>query len=148
MFRRVFKYLGNSEAASLVVDALLYQATGLEASSPSEEEILLGTQNARGIHKFQLGKRKMPHIATIESWMFGKEYGAIKFDNPMDIGNIFSVSSFAFATRVEAFWTVRYFLCGVAPTERDRQKLREDLAENDKQLTQMMENLSRPSTEQ
>jgi hypothetical protein len=97
-FGEFSKYFENHEIASLVIDALLYQATGLEATSPADDEILLGTQNARGIHKFQVAKRKMPHIASIESWMFGKEYGAIKYDRPMEIGNILSVSSFAFAT--------------------------------------------------
>jgi hypothetical protein len=143
-FGEFSKYFENHEIASLVIDALLYQATGSEATSPTDDEILLGTQNARGIHKFQLARRKMPHMASIESWMFGKEYGAIKFDNPIEIGNILSVSSFAFATRVQAFWRARELLYDVAPTEGDRQKLREDLAENDKNLIQMMETFSRP----
>src|SRR5712691_6730532 len=85
-FRELSTYVGDNEIASVLVDALLYQATGCEARSPTSDELLfLGTHNARGIHKFQVALKKTPRIAAVEARVFGKEFGAIVFGSPMDI---------------------------------------------------------------
>src|SRR6266436_1573453 len=66
-FRELTEYVGDNPTASLLTDALLYQATGFEAASATQEQILhYGTHNTRGIEKFQLARKLMPHVQDIE----------------------------------------------------------------------------------
>jgi hypothetical protein len=71
-FSEFTKYFGDNDVASVVVDALLYQATGFDAGSLTEEQLLFaGTHEVRGIHKFQVARKSKPHIGDIEAWTFG-----------------------------------------------------------------------------
>jgi hypothetical protein len=117
---------------------LLYQATGSEAGSPTEEELLDSvTQNVRGIQKFQAARKSMPHIGDIEAWIFGREFSAIVSGEPKDISNIVSVSPFSLIARVRSHWHIRYLLYGVLPTEEEKQAL-EDAVRNRLEGTQDM----------
>lgn len=139
-FTKVSKFVGDNEIASLLVDALVYQATGCEARSPSQDELLsLGTQDARGIHKFQLAHKIMPHIGDIEAWMFGKEFGAIVYESPMDIAYILSVSPFTLVARVRARWHIKYLLYGTPPTKQDEEALEVVLKKQKQDLQKMID---------
>jgi hypothetical protein len=145
-FSEMTKHLGNSDIASVVVDALLYQATGLEAGSPNEEELLFaGTQNTRGIHKFQVARKSMPHIGDSEAWTFGKEFSAIFSGSAMDIAHVVSVYSFSLVTRVQSRWHIRYLIYGTLPTKEDEQALDAVLKKQKKDLQEMVHKF--PKTE-
>jgi hypothetical protein len=137
VFTELCTYVDNKEIASLLVDALVFQATGKEAGCPRQDELLLSTQNVRGIGKFTLAHQKTPHIGDIEAWTFGKEFGAIVFDSPMDIINIIAVSSFSLIYRVRAQWSVKFLLYGTRPTEADKSALDEMLKKQAEGLQKM-----------
>jgi hypothetical protein len=145
----VFSILSNdlgNDIASVLVDALLYQATGCEAAALPDGEpplFLLGCEKVRGIHKYHVARQKMPHIGDIEAWTFGKEFGSIVYGNPMDIAHIMSVSALAFAARVRAQWSVKFVLHGTKPTKEDEEKLRACLEGHDKNLEKMADALSK-----
>jgi hypothetical protein len=137
-FAAFMEHLGDVDSASALVDALLYQATGSEAGSPTEEELLDSvTQNVRGIQKFQAARKSMPHISDIEAWIFAREFSAIVSGEPKDISNIVSVSPFSLIARVRSRWHIRYLLYGVLPTEEEKQAL-EDAVRNRLEGTQDM----------
>jgi hypothetical protein len=139
-FTELKKHLGENDVASVLVDALLYQATGLEAGSTTEEELLSsGTQNTRGIHKFQLARKSQPHIGDIEAWTFGKEYSAIISGNPLDLAYIVSASAFSLVARVRAQWRIRHFLYGTPPTKEDEQALEAALKKQKKSMQEMID---------
>ena len=57
-FQEKLSYCENKEFASILVDALTYEATGQVATVPTEKEVrILGTQNHRGIAKFSVASR-------------------------------------------------------------------------------------------
>jgi len=139
-FTELTKHLGDSDVASVLVDALLYQATGFEAGSPAEEQLLFaGTHDTRGIHKFQIAHKSKPHIGDIEAWTFGKEFSAIVSGSPMDIAYIVSVSPFSLVARVRARWRIRYLLYGAHPTKEDEQALAAALKKQEKSLQEMID---------
>lgn len=138
-FSEFSKYFGDSDIASVLVDAFLYQATGFEADSPTEEQLLFaGTHNTRGIHKFQIAWKSMPHIGDSEAWIFGKEFSAIASGNSKDIACIVSVSPFSLVARVRARWLIRYLLYGTPPTKEDEQALEVDIKKQEKSLKEML----------
>lgn len=146
VFTELSKHLDDADAASVVVDALLYQATGFEAGSPTEEELLFaGTQNTRGIHKFQVARKSKPHIGDVEAWIFGKEFSAIVSDSPMNFAYVISVSPFSLVVRVRARWCIRYLLYGTLPTQEDEQALDAILKKQKKDLQEMVDKF--PKTE-
>ena len=139
-FTEFSKHFGDNDVASVLVDALLYQATGFEAGSPTEEQLLFaGTHDTRGIHKFQVARRSKPHIGDIEAWTFGKEFSAIVSGSPMDIAYIVSVSPFSLVARVRARWHIRYLLYGRPPTKEDEQALEAALKKQEKSLQEMID---------
>jgi hypothetical protein len=139
-FAELKDYVSDNDLASVLVDALLYQATGFEAGSPTEDELLFqGTQNTRGIHKFQVARKRTPHIGDIEAWTFGKEFGAIVSGSPLDIANIVSVSPFSLVVRVRARWQIRQLLYGTPPTKEDEEALDAALKKQEKGLQEMIE---------
>jgi len=74
-FDEVSEYCGNKEISSLLVDALLYEATGSEASASNEFEVMFeGTQDSRGIHKFAVAQEKLAHIKDVGAWLFGRNW--------------------------------------------------------------------------
>jgi len=138
-FTELTQHLGDSDVASVLVDALLYQATGFEAVSPTEEQLLFaGTHDTRGIHKFHIARKSKPHIGDIEPWTFGKEFSAIVSGSPMDIAYIVSVSPFSLVARVRAQWRIRYLLSGTLPTKEDEQALAAALKNQEKSLQEMI----------
>jgi hypothetical protein len=143
-FTELKEHLGDNDIASVLVDALLYQATGLEAGSPTEEELLFaGTQNTRGIHKFQVARKSKPLIGDVEAWTFGKEYSAIISGSPLDIAYIVSVSAFSLVARVRARWHIRYLLYRTSPTKEDKQALEAALKKQEKSMQEMIDGFSK-----
>jgi hypothetical protein len=137
-FDEVLAYSGDKELSSLLVDSLLYQATGCESSSPTESDILDGgTQNARGIHKFVMGRKLMPHIGDMTAWLFGKEVAALD-GKPNEIGIILSVAPFSIMVRGHAKWTTRHFLYGSSPTEAEQLAFETLLTEQNQKLFDMV----------
>jgi hypothetical protein len=143
-FKELMTYVGDNDIASLLVDALLYQATGFEASSCNEEDLLLrGTHNMRGIHKYHVARKSRQDMADVEAWEFGKEFSAIVSGRPWDGATIVSVAPFSLGTRVQARWVMRYLLYGTPPTEEDEQALTAVLKEQEKTLQDMTDKLTR-----
>lgn len=123
-FREVTEYTGDNAIASLLTDALLYQVAGVEPASATEEEVLdSGTHHVRGIQKFQVARKLMPHIADIEGWTFGKEYSAIISDSPKDFANVTGGAFLSLSRRVQARAHVRYLLYGTLPTKTEQQAM-------------------------
>jgi hypothetical protein len=150
VFSLVFmEHLGDSDSASALVDALLYQATGSEPASPAEDEEAVSdavTQNVRGIHKFLVARKTMGHLGDVEGWIFGREFSAIVSGDSRDIAKIVSVSTFCLATRVYARWHIRYLLYGVMPTEEDKQALEVSLKNQVKNFQDMIDGLGNPQS--
>jgi hypothetical protein len=131
-FTELTKYLNNNEVASILGDALLYQATGCEASSPTEDELVFaGTQNRRGIQKFQDARKSMPDIPAIEAWIFGKEYSVIISGAPARATQVMSVGPFSLGVRVRARWHIRRLIYGTPPTKDDEQALVRDIKQQE-----------------
>jgi hypothetical protein len=146
-FSETKKYFGDNAIASVLVDALLYQATGFEANSPTETQLLVaGTHNIRGIHKFQVARKSnksKPHIGDTDAWSFGKEFSAILTGNPDDIAYIVSCFSFSLIARVQARWDVRYLLYGTLPTKEEQQGLKVSLKKQEEELQKIVDEFSR-----
>jgi hypothetical protein len=137
-FEEVFSYCGDNELSSLLVDSLLYQATGYEASSPNQSEIIdEGTHNSRGIQKYLLGRQQFKHIGDTQAWFFGKEVGAI-YGDPKDIAIIFGVSTFSIAARIYAKNACVFSLYGSLPNEAEQKKFQVWLEEMNKQLIELI----------
>jgi hypothetical protein len=150
VFGALSKHLDNRDIASVLVDALIFQATGFEAGSPTEEELMFGgTQNTRGIHKFQLAHQRLPHIGDIEAWTFGKEFSAIESGSPLDFVNIVAVSSFSLIMRVRASWLIKYILYGTHPTKQDEESLKTALDKQKEDLKKLSDSMvdSFPNTQ-
>ena len=143
-FSEFTKYFGDNDVASVVVDALLYQATGFEAGTPTEHQILFtGTHHTRGIHKYQVAHKATPHIGDIEAWTFGKEFSAIVSGSPLDIACVVSVSPFSLIMRGQARWHVRYLLYGTPPTKEEEQALEAAIKKQEKSLQAMIDGFRR-----
>ncbi len=133
-FDEVSEYCGNKEISSLLVDALLYEATGSEASASNEFEVMFeGTQNSRGVHKFAVAQEKMAHIKDVGAWLFGSEVAAIE-GHPKDIAIVMSVSTFSILLRRQAKWTIRFLLYGTMPNESEREEFYASLSELNNRL--------------
>jgi hypothetical protein len=123
-FREVTEYIGDNTIASLLTDALLYQVTGFEAASPTEEQVLYGgTHNVRGIQKFQIAGKLMPRIADIEGWTFGSEYSAIISGRPKDFSNVIKGAFLSLPRRARVRAHVRYLLYGTTPTKAEQEAM-------------------------
>jgi len=141
-FDAVFSYCGDKQLASLLVDSLLFQATGYEASSPTESEIWdEGTHSARGIHKYLLARQQFKNIGDIQAWVFGKEVAAIH-GNPKDIAIILGVSTFSFAARIYAKNAGAFSLYGSLPTEAEQKAFQASLEKMNKQLLDTINKIS------
>jgi hypothetical protein len=139
-FTELAKLVADYELVSVSIDALVYQATGSEAGSSTEEEVLsTGTQNTRGIHKFQVARKIMPHIGDIDAWVFGKEFSAIMSGSPMNIAYIVPVSPFSVMARFQARWHVRHVLYGTSPTKEDEQALEVAIKQQEKSMKEMID---------
>ena len=129
VFSEFADHFGDTDVAWLLVDALLYQATGFEADSPTNEQLLYaGTHDTRGAQKFCIARKIKPHLEDVEGWIFGKEFSAIVTGSPLDLAYITSVAPSSVEMRVHARWIIRYVLHGTLPTEKDHQVLKSLLA--------------------
>jgi hypothetical protein len=136
-FDEVYAYCSDKEVASLLTDALLYQATGCEAGTATEDQVLHeGTHATRGVHKFAFAKTKMEHIGDVIAWLFGKEIAALQ-GTPGDIAVIIAVAPVSMMLRVHAKWTIRYFLYGQLPTETEQEQLNQVVAKMQKDARQI-----------
>lgn len=146
-FQELCTYSEDKEVASVFVDALLYQATGSEPTSPTEMEFRFeGTHKARGLQKYVMARQQLKHIGDNVAWLFGKEVAALRGD-PNDVADVVSVSSVSFLLRVHAKWIVRYFLYGTWPTEAERESLQKTLAKQEKELFEIFKTPPNKSTQ-
>jgi hypothetical protein len=123
-FRELTEYVADEAIASLLTDALLYQATGFEAASATQEQILhYGTHDTRGIEKFQMARKLMPHVQDIEGWVFGSEYSAIVSGRPKHFANVTEGTFFSLPRRVSARIHIRYLLYGTLPTKTEQEAM-------------------------
>ncbi len=138
-FDAVFSYCGDKQLASLLADSLLYQATGYEASSPTNSQIWdEGTQRARGISKYMLSRQQFKDIGDIQAWVFGKEVSAILHGNAKDISIILGLRNFSIVVRMNAKNACAFSLYGTLPTEAEQRAFQASLEETNKQLTEML----------
>lgn len=121
-FEEILIYCGDKEISSLLVEALLYEATGFETSAPRDDDILLSeTHETRGIYKYLLERQKKKHITDTAGWLFGKEVAAI--ERRRSIGTIVAVSPFSHSIRRQAQWMIRFLLHGIEPSAEEREAL-------------------------
>jgi hypothetical protein len=134
-FSEAYEFCGDKEIASLLTDAMLFQATGSEAGSPTEDQILNeGTHTVRGIEKFKSAARMG---FKEESQVFGKEIATLQ-GHRGEIGTIVSVAPISVMLRVHAKWAIRYFIYGTLPTKDEEQKLNELVTKMGKNLREIL----------
>jgi len=121
-FAEAFECCGNMEIASLLTDALLYQATGSEPGSATKQQFLENaTQAVRGVQKYKLASEMGWKEA---GYLFGKEIAALQ-GHSGDFLEIASVEPRSLELRVYAKWRIRYFLYGEFPTKTEQEKARQ-----------------------
>jgi hypothetical protein len=136
VFNRLIEDLGDNTVASLFVDALLYQATGHEASlSPEDAPIFNGnTHEIRGIHKYQVAAKKFAHIGDSDAWAFGKEFSSIASDNPANIYYIVEAVPYSILARARAKWIYNSVVHGVKHTEEEEHALQHSIKEQSEKI--------------
>jgi hypothetical protein len=122
-FEEILIYCGDKEISSLLVEALLYEATGFETSASHDDDILLSeTHKTRGIYKYLLLERqKKKHITDTAGWLFGKEVAAI--ERRRSIGTRVAVSPFSLSIRRQTQWMIRFLVHGIEPSDEEREAL-------------------------
>jgi hypothetical protein len=139
-FTVFMEHLGVADGASALVDALLYQASGSEPASPTEDEQAVSdatTENVRGVHKFVVARKTLAHLGDVEGWIFGREFSAIISGDPRDFLPASSVHTSSIYTRARARWHIRYLLFDVLPTDEEKQALQtllKNVAEKNKDM--------------
>lgn len=133
-FNEVFDFLNHDkEVSSILVDALLFQATGFEATSVTEQDMIDDdTYKARGIQKFLLG-RQILKVNDPEGWLFGKEIAYILLGGP-DISIVVSVATPSLLLRYDAKSIIRKILYNENPSKSERRKLETNLSKSDMEL--------------
>jgi hypothetical protein len=129
-------YLRDKEIASVFTDALLFEITGKESTSPDEMDFLIGeTHTKRGVHKHQLAAQRMPHIPDASAWLFGSEAAALQgqFRN---IGITLSLRSFTVMLRAFVRSDIQLTLRGIPPNPIALRELEKKLAAADAALAQ------------
>jgi hypothetical protein len=121
-FNEILIYCGDKEISSLLVEALLYEATGFETSAPRDDDALLfETHKTRGIYKYLLEGQKKKHITDTAGRLFGKEVAAI--ESRGSFGTMVAVSPFSLSIRRQAEWMIRFLLHGIEPSDEEREAL-------------------------
>jgi len=116
-FDELTKYCGDNELASLFVDVIVFEATGSEASEPTESEVLYqGTHETRGLSKYVLGRRLLAG-SEVEARMFGKEYSALLTGRPLDFAPALGVHPLTILMRGYGKMVAEYCLYGTLPRE-------------------------------
>ena len=119
-FDEVVKYTKEFALASCYVDAVLFQATGKEASGyPTDMQYRVeGTHTCRGIPKYRKAKEQF-NVPDPMAWLFGKEFGAIVFENAIDFSHIVAVNPLTVLIRAHGTWRTRYVLTNEVPTQEE-----------------------------
>lgn len=144
-FREVAEYVRDNTVASLLTDALAYQVTGVEAGSVTEQQVLdCRTHDTRGIQKYQVAKKLMPHIRDIEGWTFGSEYSLIISGRPKDFAKVIEGAMFSLSRRVKARAHVRYLLYGTLPTKTEQQAMEQWLKDGTETLKELASRVTAP----
>jgi hypothetical protein len=139
-FDEVFAHTTDKEVSSLLVDAVLYQATGLEAEAATEAELLVGeTYRKRGIHKYSIAGQKLRHLGDSAGFLFGQEVAAVVCDSPLDIAVILPASLTSPTLRLIAGLHIRSVVFGIAPAQDDFRRIETVVAEARSKLTDMLE---------
>ena len=84
-FSVVEEHAGDPALASCYVDAIVFEATGMEASGPptDDEYRFEGTHRNRGIAKYEKAKQNF-NVADPTAWLFAKEYAVITSGDALD----------------------------------------------------------------
>jgi hypothetical protein len=121
-FEEILIYCGNKEISSLLVEALLYEATGFETSAPRDDDTLLfETHKTRGIYKYLLERQKKKDITDTAGPLFDKEVAVI--ESRGSFGTMVAVSPFSLSIRRQAQWMIRFLLHGIEPSDEEREAL-------------------------
>src|SRR5271167_4344312 len=120
-FDAAVEYTGDGGLASCYIDAVLFEATGKEASvEPTEAQYRdEGTHMCRGIAKYVKAEDycKMPDPV---GWLFGKEYSAILADSAKNFAYVAAVLPRSLAFRLDGRWRMRYALTGEVPSQSEQ----------------------------
>jgi hypothetical protein len=144
-FDEVFSSLQDKEDASVLTVALTYEATGEEATSPTEDQVQdLGTEECRGIRKYWKASKEKWAIQDRVGWLFGREVSAIFSSTAKDIAIIVPAATRSIDVRVRARWAVRYLLNGTPPTADEIRSLTVLLQERAKALEKLTDSLPHP----
>jgi hypothetical protein len=144
-FDEVFSSLQDREHASVLTDALTYEATGIEATLPTEDQVQdSGTEECRGIGKYWKASKQKWAVQDRVGWLFGKEVSAIFSSTANDIAIIVPAATRSIDVRVRARWAVRYLSNGTPPTADEIRSLTLLLQERAKALEKLTDSLPHP----
>jgi hypothetical protein len=136
------EFLGSNIPASVSIEALSFQGTGKETSTATESDVLdLGTQERRGIQKYQLAKTLIKGVKDTEGWCFGKEYAAICSGHPNDIAYVLPVYPMSLIVRAYARWTFQSVILHIEPTADDKARLDAFVASAQKDIAESAQKL-------
>jgi hypothetical protein len=146
-FNEVFDFLDHDkEVPSLLVDALLFQATGFEATSVAEQDMINDdTYRARGIQKFLLERQILSQSKSVqdaEGWLLGKEVACILSGGP-DVSIVVAVSTPSLLLRYDARSIIRKILYNENPSKSERRKLETNFSKADKELLGKLNDVGR-----
>ena len=126
-FDEIFNYLNHDKGlSSLLVDALLFQTLGQEASEITETDMInYDSYKARGIQKYLLQKQRMSDNTKIKDpsgWLLGTEVARILTDGP-DIAIVMPICIASIMIRNDAKACIRLVLYDEKPDEKKRDQL-------------------------
>jgi hypothetical protein len=138
-FNEIFPFLDKqNEVASVLTDALLYQVTGYEATSPTEQDVIDDrTHKFRGIHKFLMEKKMLDKPGAVkdtDAWLLGKEVSCALLGHP-DISMVMTLPTPSMMLRYDAKGLIREVLYDEVPRRFQRRRLQARLLKQDKKLT-------------
>ncbi len=120
-FREALDYCGDNDAASLLADALLFQATGSLPHTPPEDDLAFRetqTHKLRGVAKYGAARAHFVHTKNPEGWLFGREVSEI-IAGCHSIAIVTPADLYSLPLRAQATLVVRLTLYGTAPSEED-----------------------------
>lgn len=144
-FEEILIYCGDKEISSLLVEALLYEATGYETSAPRDDDTLpFETHETRGIYKYFLERQKNKHITDTAGRLFGKEVAAI--ESRGSFGTMVAVSPFSLSIRRQTQWMIRFLLHGIEPSDEERDALNKMISDSFGKQTELVSLLRKYKT--
>jgi hypothetical protein len=123
-FSVVEGHTGDPAIASCYIDAIVFEATGMESSRPptDDEYRFEGTYRNRGIAKYRRAKQDF-NVADPVAWLFAKEYAVIASGDALDFAYIAAVLPLTLPIRAHGRWTTGYWLTGKLPTVAEQNAL-------------------------